>query len=45
LLIDTGLSQVNDEELLEFFEYTQVPVEIYPADLDHLKKEILNALT
>ncbi|MBU7007886.1 DUF1638 domain-containing protein [Phosphitispora fastidiosa] len=38
--IDTGLQEINDEEVLEFYEYTGVPLEIYPVDLENMKKEI-----
>ncbi|MHB9094112.1 MAG: DUF1638 domain-containing protein [Eubacteriales bacterium] len=42
LLLNTGLSEVSDEDILEFFEYTQVPVEIFPVTLEHFKQELLN---
>ncbi|HWR44834.1 DUF1638 domain-containing protein [Sporomusa sp.] len=38
LLLDTGLIPLEDEQILEFFEYTQVPIEIIPIELDNLKK-------
>lgn len=38
LLLDTGIAPVNDEKILEFYEYTQVPIEIMPVDLRHLNK-------
>lgn len=44
ILIDTGFNEISDEELLEFFEYTQVPIEIYTTTLENLKSNILNAL-
>ena len=42
LLINTGIGELKDEDVLEFFEYTQKPIEIYNTDLEHLKKVILN---
>lgn len=42
LLLDTGLSEISDEDILEFFEYTQVPIEIYPVTLENFKQELLN---
>lgn len=45
ILIDTGFDKISDEELLEFFEYTQVPIEIYTTTLENLKSNILNALS
>ncbi len=38
--IDTGLYEINDEEVLEFYEYTGVPLEMYPGNLENLKREI-----
>lgn len=44
LLLDTGVSEFNDEDLLEFFEYTQVPIEIESVDLTIFKKNVVEAL-
>lgn len=44
LLIDTGLAEISDEDLLEFFEYTQVPIEVYTTTLENLKNHIQNIL-
>jgi hypothetical protein len=38
LLLDTGLIPLVDEHILDFFEYTQVPIEIMSIELDNLKK-------
>ena len=38
LLLDTGLVPIDDEKILEFYDYTQVPVEIVPIDLDNFRK-------
>lgn len=38
LLLDTGINPISDEEILEFYDYTQVPVEIMPVDLNHLRQ-------
>jgi len=38
LLLDTGINPVNEVNILEFYEYVQVPVEIIPVDLAHLRK-------
>jgi len=38
LLLDTGLTPINDEAILEFFEYTQVPIEIITIELNNLAK-------
>lgn len=40
LLLDTGVRKIKDQEILEFFDYTQVPIEILSIDLTHLEKVI-----
>ena len=40
ICIDTGLNEIGDEDVLEFFEYTGVPLEMYQTDLENLKAEI-----
>lgn len=44
LLLDTGISEFKDEDLLEFFEYTQVPIEIESVDLAVFKENVAEAL-
>jgi hypothetical protein len=44
LLLDTGLSPIEDEKILEFYEYTQVPVEVMPIDLANFRKMLEEAL-
>jgi len=44
ILLDTGVSEFNDEELLEFFEYTQVPIEIEYVGLATFKQNVVGAL-
>lgn len=39
LLLDLG-TPIDDMDLLEFFEFTQIPIELYPITLDNLKKEL-----
>ena len=39
LFLDLG-TPIDDMDLLEFFEFTQVPIEPYPISLDNLKKEL-----
>jgi len=39
LLLDLG-TPVDDMDILEFFEFTQVPIEPYPITLDNLKQEL-----
>lgn len=38
VLLDTGLCSVDDEMVLEFYEYTQVSIEIFSVSLDHLRE-------
>nr|WP_258359928.1 DUF1638 domain-containing protein [Moorella sulfitireducens] len=35
LFLDSGISTVDEEKLLEFFDYTGVPIEIRPLGLNH----------
>ncbi|MDR2500439.1 MAG: DUF1638 domain-containing protein [Treponema sp.] len=35
VVLDTGVFPISEEDLFEFFEYTQVPVEIENISLDH----------
>lgn len=44
LLLDPGLSPIDEELILEFFEYTQVPVEILPVGLEYLTGLLVGAL-
>jgi len=44
LLLDTGVSEFNDEDILDFFEYTQVPIEIENIDLAVFKKNVVETL-
>ncbi|AFQ43401.1 DUF1638 domain-containing protein [Desulfosporosinus meridiei] len=44
LLLDTGVSEFNDEDILDFFEYTQVPIEIENIDLTVFKKSVVETL-
>lgn len=37
LLLDSGINPLTDDEILTFFDLTQVPIEIEPLWLDHFK--------
>jgi hypothetical protein len=41
VVLDTGIFAISDEELFEFFEYTQIPVEVMPISLDYFKSLVL----
>lgn len=43
LLLDLG-TPIDDMDLLEFYEFTQVPIEPYPISLDNLRKELTGLL-
>lgn len=45
IVIDTGLIGISEEEILDFFDYCQVPIETYTTTLDHLKKELLGLIS
>lgn len=38
VLLDTGLRPVDDLMILEFYEYTQVPIETIPVTLDYMRE-------
>jgi hypothetical protein len=40
IVLDTGVFEIADEELFEFYEYTQVPVEVEKISLDHFKSVV-----
>ena len=40
LVIDPGLNSLTDEEILDFFDLTGVPVEIMPLDLDFFRETV-----
>ncbi|HBW36769.1 DUF1638 domain-containing protein [Desulfosporosinus sp. BICA1-9] len=44
LLLDTGVFEFNYEDILEFYEYTQVPIEIQSVELVEFKKHVLGTL-
>ncbi len=44
LLLDLG-TPIDEETLLDFFEYTQIPIEPYPISLESLKKELTRLLS
>ena len=39
--LDCGLFEITDEALFDFFEFTQVPVEVMPISLDYFKGVVL----
>jgi hypothetical protein len=42
IVLDCGLFEITDEALFDFFEFTQVPVEVMPITLDYFKGVILD---
>ncbi len=44
LLLDTGVVEFDDEDILDFFEYTQVPIEIEYVGLTTFKQNVVEAL-
>ncbi|GAB4255609.1 MAG: hypothetical protein Kow0092_00850 [Deferrisomatales bacterium] len=38
ILLDFGLEPIDDTEVLEFFEYTRMPVEVVEADLSRFRR-------
>jgi hypothetical protein len=41
VVLDCGLFEITDEALFDFFEFTQVPVELMPITLDYFKDTVL----
>lgn len=41
LFLDTGVAPFSDEQILEFYDYCQVPVEFLSVKLDDLKNSLL----
>jgi len=37
LLLDSGIDPITDDEVLMFFDLTQIPIDIEPLRLDHFK--------
>ena len=37
IILDTGVDLLSDEEIMEFYDLTQVEIEILPVDLKHFK--------
>ena len=44
LLVDTGVGEITDEKILDFFEYTQVPIEMEQGGLAIFKSNIITAI-
>lgn len=42
IVLDAGLFEISDEELFDFFDFTQIPVEVMPINLDYFKSVILD---
>jgi hypothetical protein len=42
IVLDTGVFEIADEELFEFFDFTQIPVEIMRISLDYFKSVLLD---
>jgi hypothetical protein len=45
LLLDAGINPLSDEEILEFFDLVQVPVDIQPLDLDCFRRTLREVLS
>ncbi len=44
VLLDFGLTPIDDMALLEFFEFVQVPIEVVPASLDRFREAVRDLL-
>lgn len=44
LLVDPGLDPLTEEEIIDFFDLTQVPIECEPLDLQHFKNVVASLI-
>jgi len=44
LILDTGVDPLSDEQIMDFFDLTQVEIDILPVDLKHFKALLLDLL-
>jgi hypothetical protein len=42
IVLDTGVFEISDEDLFEFFDFVQIPVEVMKISLDHFKSLVLD---
>ncbi len=45
LVMDPGINPLSEEEILAFYDLTQVPIEIQPIDLDHFRAKLIELLS
>jgi hypothetical protein len=44
LLLEPGIDPLTEEEILRFFDLTQVPVDVQPLGLEHFRNVLAGAL-
>lgn len=44
LILDTGVEPLDDEMIMEFYDLTQVEIDILPVDLEHFKTKLQDLL-
>ncbi|MEN8199975.1 MAG: DUF1638 domain-containing protein [Thermodesulfobacteriota bacterium] len=44
LILDTGVDPLSDEQIIEFYDLTQVEIDILPVTLDHFKSLLQDLL-
>jgi hypothetical protein len=42
VVLDTGIFEISDEDLFEFFDFVQVPVEVMKITLDYFKSALVD---
>jgi hypothetical protein len=42
IVLDTGVFEITDEDILGFFDFTQIPIEIENISLDYFKSVVLD---
>ncbi len=44
LVLDTGINPLSDDEILEFYDLTQVPIEIQQVSIEHFRSKVIELL-
>ena len=44
LVLDTGINPLSDDAILEFYDLTQVPIEIQQVSIEHFHSKVIELL-
>jgi len=45
LIVDSGINPLSDDQILAFFDHTQISLEFEPLDLSHFRREVAGLLS